>query len=95
MDDGNNTTTRLLTLLNVSAVKNGKRKRVFEESSPIQKLNKRKSVLFADVSNDTDKGLSKDNEDIDKAVEQIQPVEGTKDIAEDVESNGALTDELS
>jgi U3 small nucleolar RNA-associated protein 25 len=52
MDDANLTTTRLLTLLNVSAVKTGKRKRTFDDSTPAPKLNKRKSVLFADLSND-------------------------------------------
>ncbi|KIM83267.1 hypothetical protein PILCRDRAFT_97191 [Piloderma croceum F 1598] len=52
MDNPNATTTRLLTLLNVSAVKTGKRKRTFDDSVPVPKLNKRKSVLFADISND-------------------------------------------
>ena len=51
MDDLNATTTRLLTLLNVSAVKTGKRKRTFDDSVPAPKLNKRKSVLFANISN--------------------------------------------
>lgn len=44
MDDGNSTTTRLLTLLNVSATKIGKRKRVEENFIPSEKLNKRKST---------------------------------------------------
>jgi U3 small nucleolar RNA-associated protein 25 len=52
MDHPNATTTRLLTLLNVSAVKTGKRKRTFDHSVPTSKLNKRKSVLFADILND-------------------------------------------
>ena len=55
MDDGNDITTRLLTLLNVSAIKTGKRKRTtFDDpkSLPNHKLNKRKSVLFADVLNE-------------------------------------------
>ena len=44
MDDGNSITTRLLTLLNVSATKIGKRKRVEEDFIPSEKLNKRKST---------------------------------------------------
>jgi U3 small nucleolar RNA-associated protein 25 len=48
MDDGNSTTTRLLTLLNISATKAGKRKRTYEdEFVPSQKLNKRKSIRFS------------------------------------------------
>lgn len=47
MDDGNSTTTRLLTLLNVSATKAGKRKRTYElDAPPTEKLNKRKSVRY-------------------------------------------------
>lgn len=44
MDDGNSKTTRLLTLLNVSAIKTGKRKRIYDdkELQPSVKLNKRK-----------------------------------------------------
>jgi U3 small nucleolar RNA-associated protein 25 len=44
MDDGNSKTTRLLTLLNVSAIKAGKRKRTYEDQDlqPSVKLNKRK-----------------------------------------------------
>jgi U3 small nucleolar RNA-associated protein 25 len=44
MDDGNSVTTRLLTLLNVSATKIGKCKRVEEDFVPSEKLNKRKST---------------------------------------------------
>lgn len=42
LEDDNNTTTRLLTLLNVSALKSSKRQRT--ESTPRVKLNKRRSV---------------------------------------------------
>jgi U3 small nucleolar RNA-associated protein 25 len=41
------TTTRLLTLLNVSAVKAGKRKRTYEDTVPGDKLNKRKSARIS------------------------------------------------
>jgi U3 small nucleolar RNA-associated protein 25 len=44
MDDGNSITTRLLTLLNVSATKIGKRKRIEQDFIPSEKLNKRKST---------------------------------------------------
>ena len=45
--DVDSTTTRLLTLLNASAVKPGKRKRE-EPPLPSEKLNKRKSVQFSE-----------------------------------------------
>ncbi|KAI5123895.1 hypothetical protein M0805_005711 [Coniferiporia weirii] len=48
MDDDNLTTTKLLTLLNVSATKAGKRKRLYDDSIPSVKLNKRKSVRLSD-----------------------------------------------
>lgn len=44
MDDGNSITTRLLTLLNISATKIGKRKRIEQDFIPSEKLNKRKST---------------------------------------------------
>ncbi|KAG2016434.1 digestive organ expansion factor [Coprinopsis cinerea AmutBmut pab1-1] len=48
IDDGTNVTTKLLTLLNVSATKVGKRKRPVEEVVPSEKLNKRKTISFSD-----------------------------------------------
>ncbi|KAJ2932276.1 hypothetical protein H1R20_g4822, partial [Candolleomyces eurysporus] len=48
LDDGNTVTTKLLTLLNVSATKLGKRKVVEEDFVPAEKLNKRKSISFSD-----------------------------------------------
>ena len=54
-DDTNAVTTRLLTLLNVSATKIGKRKRSYEAADvPHQKLNKRKSIHFSDSENPPD-----------------------------------------
>jgi U3 small nucleolar RNA-associated protein 25 len=45
LEEDNNTTTRLLTLLNVSALKSSKRKRTESiEQTPRVKLNKRRSV---------------------------------------------------
>ena len=52
MDDGNSVTTRLLTLLNVSAVKSGKRKRIYEDlSCSTVKLNKRRVAVAENVDN--------------------------------------------
>ena len=50
MDDGNSVTTKLLTLLNISATKIGKRKRVDDDFVPAEKLNKRKSVTIVTES---------------------------------------------
>ncbi|KAF8971254.1 digestive organ expansion factor [Flammula alnicola] len=55
MDHGNSVTTKLLTLLNVSATKIGKRKRVQEEFVPSEKLNKRKSISFTDTNTTSEK----------------------------------------
>jgi len=86
-NDANTTTTRLLTLLNVSAVKTGKRKRTFDNSLPVQKLNKRKSVLFADVSSDMQSPVPSN---VDAGNEIImEPVEvlvEEKELLEDNES---------
>ena len=49
MDDGNSVTTKLLTLLNVSATRVGKRKRPHDNFVPSEKLNKRKSITFAET----------------------------------------------
>jgi U3 small nucleolar RNA-associated protein 25 len=47
LDEDNNATTRLLTLLNVSALKSSKRRRTDSvEPAPRVKLNKRRSVQF-------------------------------------------------
>lgn len=59
MEEDTNVTTRLLTLLNVSALKSSKRKRTDEaQSQPRDKLNKRRTVQFSNVqsfSTDTEK----------------------------------------
>ncbi|RDX42707.1 digestive organ expansion factor [Lentinus brumalis] len=58
IDDSSSTTTRLLTLLNVSATKAGKRKRTYEDSKPVEKLNKRRAVQFAAVDGNTEQAAS-------------------------------------
>src|ERR1700761_6991370 len=54
MEDPDSTTTRLLTLLNVSATKAGKRKWAAVDDFPSKKLNKRKTARFATVSSDAE-----------------------------------------
>ncbi|KAJ3532554.1 hypothetical protein NMY22_g7700 [Coprinellus aureogranulatus] len=48
IDDGTSVTTKLLTLLNVSATRLGKRKIEAEDFVPAEKLNKRKSISFSE-----------------------------------------------
>ncbi|KAJ7680675.1 digestive organ expansion factor [Mycena polygramma] len=50
MNDADSTTTRLLTLLNVSATKAGKRKWTAVDNVPSEKLNKRKTARFVVAS---------------------------------------------
>ncbi|KZP19811.1 digestive organ expansion factor [Athelia psychrophila] len=83
--DGNSTTTRLLTLLNVSATRTsfkGKGKRTHDEVDtfqPAPKLNKRKTpVLLSDVSN-----AASVNPAEGKGVEQEVGVEAGKSEVED------------
>jgi U3 small nucleolar RNA-associated protein 25 len=49
IDDGTNPTTKLLTLLNVSATKVNKRKRPVDDYVPAEKLNKRKTISFSET----------------------------------------------
>ena len=70
LDRGNETTTQLLTLLNVSATKAGKRKWESDEPRPKEKLNKRRVVLFEEPTTTI-------------AAEASEPVEnGTKEAQE-------------
>ena len=87
MDEVNSTTTRLLTLLNVSAVKTGKRKRGFGDSIPVQKLNKRKSVLFTDVPNDKQKSVTPNvMAEAEDTVDNVEAQVEQKDLMENNES---------
>ncbi|KZT63869.1 digestive organ expansion factor [Daedalea quercina L-15889] len=61
VEDPNAVTTKLLTLLNVSATKTGKRKHPFEDvvAKPSERLNKRRTIAFADApSSQQDPGQS-------------------------------------
>ncbi|KZT22580.1 digestive organ expansion factor [Neolentinus lepideus HHB14362 ss-1] len=88
MDDGNSTTTRLLTLLNVSTTKsNSKRKWVEDDAEPLPKLNKRKSARFSDAEEVAGQG-DKENkagyreEAIDENGEVEEVTAGETDVGE-------------
>lgn len=90
MDNPNATTTRLLTLLNVSAVKTGKRKCTFDDSAPVPKLNKRKSVLFTDISNDVQEPAAlNDTASHESTTAHINAEAEHKDLPEENESQCA------
>ena len=85
-------TTRLLTLLNVSATKNTKRKRWIEDEPPA-KLNKRKHVRIADADGSVSKELeSKSVTDDDQEDTPVNAVAGSAQEEEegqaDEEENG-------
>jgi len=80
MDDGNSVTTKLLTLLNVSATKIGKRKRMFDEFVHSEKkLNKRKpSVAFVTSDENTsaaEKEIPTDEENLSKEQDTVEAEE--------------------
>jgi U3 small nucleolar RNA-associated protein 25 len=87
MDDGNSITTKLLTLLNVSATKVGKRKRTYEDHLGLpDKLNKRKSTSFVEPTPEVDeKAGEKAVEDVDMEVEAdvAEEEQGVDDDEED------------
>ncbi|KAH9892650.1 digestive organ expansion factor [Cubamyces lactineus] len=93
VEDPNTTTTRLLTLLNVSATKAGKRKRTFEESlKPSEKLNKKRAVqIAAPEQNDEDSPeRSNEEENAGSAPPQTEEEEGAPGgEEEDDAGNGA------
>ena len=85
IDKEGEVTTKLLTLLNVSATKAGKRKWTSEVSRPTEKLNKRKATSFTeptpetDATKDTSKNIEDETGDVDMkddaAEEEDDPVE--------------------
>ena len=85
IDGSSSTTTRLLTLLNVSATKTGKRKRAFyEESKPTEKLNKKRAVQFS--SDQEGGGPGSEKEAVVDAEVASESAEGAnEDAAEDDE----------
>ena len=78
MKENDTTITRLLTLLNVSATKAGKRKWSFEEDEPIPKLNKRRSIQFATEpeENITPSNLEHDPGENMEEIEEIDGIDG-------------------
>ncbi|KAI0090475.1 digestive organ expansion factor [Irpex rosettiformis] len=63
IDRGNEATTQLLTLLNVSATRAGKRKWLLDDLQPSRKLNKRKTtVQFDDAAPKDNSGSSEDQD---------------------------------
>lgn len=76
IDEDANTTTRLLTLLNVSATKANKRKRTFEESKPSEKLNKKRTVQIAAPTETLDEPVQKAGVDAPLETEQEEGVPG-------------------
>lgn len=88
LDEDNNTTTRLLTLLNVSALKSSKCKRTDSiEQTPRVKLNKRRSVQFQ--TTEPPSVVSKDDEgkpetsSADLALTEAGDTSATEDIEGD------------
>lgn len=75
-------TTRLLTLLNVSAARSTKRKRNEADSSPITKLNKRRSLEPAVSEPEKSNEESVDATKVDDTEEKVE--------AEEVKDDGAL-----
>ena len=98
IDESSSTTTRLLTLLNVSATKAGKRKRVYEESKPSEKLNKKRAVVFA-APEDESGSSTEPSPSVEKAKDYVQQEEAADhDAAEedaDEDEQGAFCEVLN
>ena len=91
-DDDTTPTTRLLTLLNVSATRSTKRKREYEESSPSLKLNKRRSQARKTVTS-SEVQEHKENREASGPVDVLQQSndktdEGGDEIEDEPESEG-------
>jgi len=87
LEEDNNTTTRLLTLLNVSALKSSKRKRTESiESTPRVKLNKRRSVQV-DATESTSAASEEDGRESGTPPADTTRVGGTAAVLEDVEDD--------
>ncbi|KAH6918000.1 digestive organ expansion factor [Coprinopsis sp. MPI-PUGE-AT-0042] len=91
IDDGTNPTTKLLTLLNVSATKVNKRKRPVVDFIPAEKLNKRKTISFSEtVSVKVLDASPSKNEKPSAAVVEI--LEEDAPANDDVENQNGSTD---
>lgn len=99
LEEDNNTTTRLLTLLNVSALKSSKRKGTESiEPTPRVKLNKRRSIQF-DVSESASPTPKEGEGNPEASASDATGVEDVATVAEDIEDYqgmcGLLHRELS
>ncbi|KAH9858485.1 digestive organ expansion factor [Lenzites betulinus] len=91
VDDPNATTTRLLTLLNVSATKTGKRKRNLEEHKPSEKLNKKRAVQIAAPDETTEEVSEASGESKEKsALPETEQEEGAPGGEEDDAAGGSV-----
>ncbi len=72
MEEANITTTKLLTLLNVSAVKGGKRKWIYDEL-PSVKLNKRKAVKHVTLVAEPTEGDDRQGDTVVEAAAIVLP----------------------
>ncbi|KAG7098451.1 hypothetical protein E1B28_000401 [Marasmius oreades] len=87
MKDGDNTTTKLLTLLNVSATKSGKHKwDVHDESRRPEKLNKRKTVKIAVAQEKTQEGPDVEMEGAQEITE-AQVLQGDSDDLDEMQKS--------
>lgn len=69
IDNSNSATTRLLTLLNVSATKKGKRKRAIEDAPAPVKLNKRRTVRI--VTEDGPENISMEVSEVTTETKEV------------------------
>jgi len=94
LEEDNNTTTRLLTLLNVSALKTSRRRRTEStEPTPRTKLNKRRSVQLD--ATETTSAIPKEGEGKPEASPaDAIGVEDTAAVAEDIEDDQSTCDLL-
>ena len=87
LEEDNNTTTRLLTLLNVSALKSSKRKRTESiEPTPRVKLNKRRSVQV-DATESISTASEEDGRESGAALTDASGVEDAVTALEDAEDD--------
>ena len=87
LEEDNNTTTRLLTLLNVSALKSSKRKRTETiEPTPRVKLNKRRSVQV-DATESVSAASEEDGREPGAPPADATRVEDTVALLEDIEDD--------
>jgi len=87
LEEDNNTTTRLLTLLNVSALKSSKRKRTESiEPAPRIKLNKRRSLQF-DTTESASSASKEDEGKSETPLTDSTEIEDTAAVAEDNEDD--------